>query len=583
MTEMTTDQVLLVASEEELAWTHPSWGTGGWVSPEQREALDWLTLSRLSGWGVTVATTPNLSLHAGSRWIVVGCDPETLGDDWAAYIQARLAAEPLLVITRGGRADTPLARLSRAQLRPETICGRSLMWKGPGLESSWTCRNVVTARRLEFSDDVSVWLEMDGLPVVVARRLGRGVMVTLGFHPSGARDADGAMTAMLKHLLIWGALAPVAWMDFEHTMVLRMDDPGGAQNVYNRNFCYPKLNEVQWAAIGRDLQQRQARLSMAYVSGWVDDGAAKRGTLKVGGHEPPRVPAKVYPSPHVLYEDRAGHRPGTFHDYQAEFRGIQALRSAGLGDVELHGYTHVHPDRQAWLAAADRYETWPATSWYRELGEPAKTALAALPAEQHPLVLGMAAFREHFEIRPTTLIPPGDQWTNEVLEMTLDLGLILVDSYYLAIRDTDRFCWCTHVCSPYLDKPDAAWFDSGLPVVGYFHDFEPAVYGVEWMSKWLDRWQKVGARRFIDFRELAAAVGRHVHLEDRDGALSLTVGSRQAPALVRPLPVNIRVPDGKLSSKLSATIDGAEVSFELQSLQGGLGRVVLPPRESFQF
>ena len=102
------------------------------------------------------------------------------------------------------------------------------------------------------------------------------------------------------------------------------------------------------------------------------------------------------------------------------------------------------------------------------------------------------------------------------------------------------------------------------------------------MSKWLDRWQKVGARRFIDFRELAAAVGRHVHLEDRDGALSLTFGSRQAPALVRPLPVNIRVPDGKLPSEVSATIDGAEVSFELQSLQGGLGRVILPPRESFQ-
>src|SRR2546427_606334 len=56
-------------------------------------------------------------------------------------------------------------------------------------------------------------------------------------------------------------------------------------------------------------------------------------------------------------------------------------------------------------------------------------------------------------------------------------------------------------------------------VVGYFHGRELALEGVEWMSRWLDRWQEAGAKRPIDFCELAAAIGRHPSLEEDDAAL----------------------------------------------------------------
>jgi hypothetical protein len=580
MTETQPAPMLLIASDDELAWSRPAWGTGGWMAPEQREALDWLTLARLMGWGVNVASSTDFLVDgdrtAASRWIVIGRDPESCGDELVSHLSARLAAERLLVVTRASQSDNKFSRLAGARSSQRSVSGRSLSWTGAGPERTWQCRNVLEFKGLELDDDAQVWAKLDDVPVITARRVGQGMIATLGFHPSAARDLDGAVTALLHHLLVWGALEPIAWFDFENTVVLRMDDPGGAQNVFNRTFYYPKLNEAQWAAIGNDLQQRQARLSMAYVSGWVDDGDLKRGVLRIGGQETPRIPGKVYPSPQVHYEDRGGHAPGTIHDYEAEFRGIQRLRSDRLGDVELHGNTHIHPDRQRWLSTDDRYETWPSTCWFRELGEPAATALAALPPEEHPLVLGVAALGEHFGIRPTTLIPPGDQWTNEVLEIALDLGMILVDSYYLAIRDTDRFCWCTHVCSPYLDKPDAAWFDSGLPVVGYFHDYEPAVYGVEWISKWLDRWQELGARRFIDFRELAAIVSRQLVLEKHDGLLSLTINDGHAPALVRPVAVNIRVPEGKVPPNVSATIDSTKISLQVNPLGDTVGRVALP-------
>src|SRR5439155_4697413 len=177
-----------------------------------------------------------------------------------------------------------------------------------------------------------------------------------------------------------------------------------AQNVHLRSWSHAKLGEREWAAIGARLREQRARLSVAYVAGWVDDGDPARGVLEVAGQRPERVPGRVYPSPLVTYRDRAGHAPGTLQDYAAEYRGIQALRAAGLADVELHGYTHIHPDVAAWAGAPDRYE---ATSWFRELGRAAEAALAGRREDERPLARALATFREHFGAQPTTLICPG--------------------------------------------------------------------------------------------------------------------------------------------------------------------------------
>jgi hypothetical protein len=260
------------------------------------------------------------------------------------------------------------------------------------------------------------------------------------------------------------------------------------------------------------------------------------------------------------------------HDYESEFLGIQALRAAGLGDVELHGYAHIHPNGASWAEADDRYDS---TSWYRELGQAATAAIDARPPDEHPLVLGVEAFRRYFGVRPTTLIAPGDQWTNDVLERALDLGLHLVSSYYLALRDRARFCWTHHVCAPYLDEPEAAWFDAGLPIVGYFHDREPALEGVEWISRLLDRWQDAGAETFMDFRELASIVGRRLELGERNGNLCLRILSEDVPELVQPLKILVRIPERPLPTRLLTVCDGGELLLEVDVLESSTGRIIL--------
>jgi hypothetical protein len=568
--------MLLVASETELPPREHVWGTGGWLPPAEREALDWLTLARLSGWGVTVTWRTGRGvdgeLSGGNRWIVLACDPDSLDEEIVRRLAGRLEAAPLLIVARAGTADHPFTRLSGVARRPDRIGGRSLGWLGPGAKRSWSCEKPLEAAALELSAKATAWATLDGAPVIAARRVGRGVVAMLGFHPSEARDRDGAGTSLLKHLLIWGAGAPVAWHELEDSLVLRMDDPGGAQNVHLRSWCYPKLGEAQWADVGALLAERNARMSIAYVAGWVDDGDTSRGELTVAGRPPDRLAGRVYPSPVVKYHDRAGHAPGTIHDYEAEFRGIQALRGAGLVEVELHGYTHIHPDSASWAKALDRYE---ATRWFREFGRGAEPTIASLPPEHRPLTLGVAALRRFFGVAPTTLICPGDEFTERVLERALGLGFSLVGSYYLALRHRDRFCWSTHVCAPYLDEPDARWFTSGLPVVGYFHDRDLAREGADWLARWLDQWRAAGARRLIDFRELAAGLGRRLSIEGPADDTELVVTSEDAPALVRPLPIAVRYPGGRAPTRLSVDLDGGREQLPVDCVDGELGRLML--------
>ena len=298
--------------------------------------------------------------------------------------------------------------------------------------------------------DVAPWLTLDESTIVAARQIGLGTLVTLGLHPSEARDQEGCATAFLKHLLLCGTSHPVPTQSLANTMILRMDDPGGAQNIYLRSWRYRKLDHRDWAEIGCVLRSHNARLSVGYVSGWVDDGSPST-TLQIDGSIVKRTAGQVYPSPLVRYIDG---RKDT-HDYTAEYRGLLQLREAGLLDIAMHGYTHMSSDRQAWVAAPDRYQN---LRWFREFGQDYPGCAAA----EHPLALGMKVIQTFFGESPSTIIFPGETFTDSALETALDLGIQLIGSYYLAIRHRGRFCWAQHVCAPYLDQAESSWFELGI-------------------------------------------------------------------------------------------------------------------------
>jgi hypothetical protein len=514
--------VLVIGRAWELDPATRVWGTGGWRSPEEREALDWLTLVRLLGWRVTTATAPG-----GDRpdVCIVAADPAD-GHDGAAVLLEWARAGTTVVLPHAYAAP----ELAQGLAAGPAAEGRAIRWVAPNDPRAWNASRPVRHHVLVPGPGWDALAEIEGRVAVAARRDGAGTVVVVGFDPSSARDASGCAGALLVHLLTRTAPSPVAWLDLSNTMVLRMDDPGGAQNVYSREWRYPKLTSAQWGDVGRALAPRRGRISLAYSAGFVDDGDARRGRLLVGGVETERVLGRVHPSPLARYEDLAGHAPGAVYDYEDEHAGIAQLVAAGTAGVELHGYTHVHPDRTSWAEAPDRYES---SSWYRELGPGAADVLAALDPEEHPLALGCAAIERWFGRRPTTLVCPGEEWTDAALETALDLDVSLVGSYYLALRHEGRFCWSTHVCAPYLDEPDASWFDSGLPVVGYMHDRDLAVNGAGWLDEWLGTWEALGAERFVDYAYLAALLSSPVEVREGDGGWEVVVPGDGVPGTVR--------------------------------------------------
>jgi hypothetical protein len=469
------------------------------MMPEEREALDWLVLCRFLGWTVDIVYPDEARFATVARRpyrsIVLCCPPETLSRVQLELLLVSVAETDTLLITRLGAEASGLD----AGTRLTSVRGARLEWCGPDAAKSWHLRSMTTLDGIAPTRDGFVWARLCDAPIIAARPIGRGMIATLGFQPSAARDLRGSFTALLRHLLIFGPARTTTWLNFENTLVLRMDDPGGAQNVHSRYWSYVKLGRQAWQEVTAALISRRGRLSIGYVVGWVDDANLARGSLRVGGRSVARAPGQVHSSARVEYQDIAGHRPGVLHDYAAEFAGIDDLRRAGAGEVELHGYTHMYPDRLAWGRAADRYEN---KRWFREFGSDAARVIARRPPGEHPLRLGIQAIEASFGRRPTTLIFPGDEWTEAAMETALDLGIEAVSSYYLALRYKGRFCWAIHVCAPYLDKPRAEWFDSGLPVIGYFHDHDLATKGTSWMGHWLDRWTEAGARHFIDFRVL---------------------------------------------------------------------------------
>jgi len=227
------------------------------------------------------------------------------------------------------------------------------------------------------------------------------------------------------------------------------------------------------------------------------------------------------------------------------------LRKKKLADIEVHGFTHLHPDRMLWANSADRYTN---ISWFREFGREKIDYLKKHPDHEHPLLAGINAIRKYFDTNCSTLICPGDEFTNDVLNKVLQTKLLMVSSYYLAIRIGKQLCWSQHICAPYLDTAEAKWFDSPLPVVGYFHDFDVSINGTGWFKKNLKAWENAGAKNMIDFREAAGRLSHLLSAELHGKQLEITTARIADFGYVKPVTIGVSVPSDNFFTQV-------EVSF----------------------
>lgn len=557
MSDFLHDTALIISIKAEEYNASKIVGTGGWLLPQDREVLDWVTLIKWMGWksGVLHPKDFNAGILNKNRvkWIILADDPNLFKIAFIEELFALLENYPVVVISGATNSGSAFADLSGVVIG-STLAVDTFEWKGFPDNKTWTCRKEISMHSLKCRPGITpLVMANDNNILVAAIKKTGGKWIVLSFNSSEARDLDGNFTSLIKDILVYQSCLPVAWFDFKHTVVLRMDDPGSPETAYHSAYQNSKLTEKDWSAIGETLQNQNARMTLGYVPGWVDDGDDSRGELFVNGEKVDRIAGRIYPSPFVKYESfKIGNRKKV--DYAVEFNGIQQLRKKGLVETELHGYTHIHPDKEAWLHAADRYEN---KTWYREFGKNTLDYIKKRPIEEHPFTTGLKTFREIFQNEPCTLICPGDEFTNDVLFKAREAGFKFVSSYYLAININNQLCWDQHVCAPYLDKYDSSWFDAGLPVVGYFHDFDIGIHGNNWFENCIEGWITSGGKYFIDFRELSAIFSHTISMTESDNLFQIHIFPYEnADAFIKKIRIGISVPARNFTSEY--VLDGNE-------------------------
>lgn len=550
------DTAIIITSFAEKMNLDPVLGTGGWLPPDEREALDWMTLISLMGWEVQLQSPQSFQIadleNTQTKWLIVTGDPDAINSNiWEQFLSIT-KTKKILLITSAGKKNGWLSDHFGVQISGNEINSNYISYYGQGPCKEWKLRKSIQLRGLEIAGELDELVTTQGACIAASSNESGGKVLFFSFHPSVARDTEPVFTALLRHLLIVENSNPVAWFDWGNTLILRMDDPGSAQPVYDNSFQHTKLGEKEWEAIGEELYKRKGRMSLAYVSAWVDDGNSSRGQLEIDKEPVSRALGNVYPSPLVKYIKTAMNGAPRVFDYAAEFRGIQKLRKEGLVETELHGYTHMHPDRESWGKATDQYEN---KMWYREFARSSIRFVKSLPEDEHPLHLGIKAFFENFQSLPSTLICPGEEFTNDVLERAMQAGFKLVSSYYLGMRISHQLCWNQHVCSPYLDLAGSHWLDSELPVVGYFHDFDISINGTDWFTNCLENWQKAGVKYFIDFRKLAGVLSHTISLNKSGSVYQLKVQREDKWKTIHPARVSIYVPETRTTLNYECDLD----------------------------
>jgi len=474
--------------------------------------------------------------------------------------------------------------------------GISLLTAGDGVDARLRVAFGIKALRPEAVPDhrVSAFSRTrvrrgpDGTPLQLVNPFGRAV--NYYFAGGGREFLDGygptqqevreAIVANGGYGMVWASLAGVA--------VLRMDDGLYHGSAFQQDPRWPgglyeRMDEAAWDRTRAVLARHNARMSIGIVTGYVDDGDEGRGTLYRRGQVVRRRQCgDVYDSREMIYVDRRGPRPGRRYDFESEYRGLLRGVREGLLDPEVHGYTHVSPDREGWCRAADRATN---LEWLMELAP--KQGSATTPQDQRRVLEeGTRRIVAWFGVTPSSLVPPSHGVDEETEVAARNFGLRFLDGPFLSILKADRIIQNGKIKTFWAhwqgDGLTEAPLKAGYPFVVGLHDRELVRRGAEWFDAFLGRWRALGVRRFITLRELAAHLTSRLTASVDSGALRLVVEPAgvtlvtvegATKTLDVPLALRVRVPAGRQVKEVQ--VNG--LPSQEYALAGSDLEILLPP------
>lgn len=427
----------------------------------------------------------------------------------------------------------------------------------------------------------------DGTPLRVVNRFGRAVNYYFAATGRGFLDGYGPAQREVREALTANGGYGMVWASLAGAAVLRMDDALFNGSSFQQDPRWPgglfvRIDEAAWDRVRAILARHGARMSVGVVTGYVDDGDEVRGTLYRRGQVVTRRRCgEVYDSREMVYVDRQGPRPGRRYDYESEYRGLSKGVREGILDPEVHGWSHVSPDRAGWCRAPDRYAN---LDWLMELA-PQQGRPTTAEDQQRILTEGTRRIVAWFGVPPSALIPPAHGVNEETDVVAREFGLRLLNGVFLSLLRPERVIqngkiktfWAHWQADGLTDAP----LKAGYPFVVGLHDRELVRRGPEWFDGFLERWRALGVRRFITLRELAAHLGARLAASLDGDALTVVVEpARVTVAAVEggtatldvPLTLRVRLPAGRRVTTVE--VDG--VRWREYAIEGEELELTLP-------
>jgi len=268
-------------------------------------------------------------------------------------------------------------------------------------------------------------------------------------------------------------------------------------------------------------------------------------------------------------------------DNAAEYEIFKS--SPDILDIESHGYTHMVSDIKRWLRAEDKYTN---KAWYRELYDMHDERDLSDTEIRGVLERSAEKITAWFGRAPTTLVPPGQQASQNTCVIAGDLGFKLLSMKSAYLLSSEYYIQSTNILNPDLSHWrdfDATLIADGFPAVGYLHDRDIALHGPAWFSDCLQGWKERGMQRFITFRELTGLLFAKVAVfveKDRicgwvniegTGGIGDVPGDRHFND--HPFPLRVNLPPGEAVEKV--LINGSAVSLSAVNRAGDV-MITLP-------